>query len=314
MKTPLIVNELYAANDGTAAATIDQAYHLKRGAIAFFEEDGTLIPDTVSGPDQIDGSVVNAVVGLGDGKLININDITRDTFRYNYKVYTPSALKRMTIGGDGTNYSLNLPSVIPAGAVSIIHVYDTTQLNDTNPYREYIIPVAPTASAQDIIDAQIAAINNDERSIVVATASATDKGIVFTSKALDFMVTAGGVLANADVLEYNKVNHKHASYTVAANVSAYNVGSGTPSQLKTAESYFFATRGDGNYQNDAESELYTEDRLANPAINYDQYNCTYYLDSYPLKKSDDYVNELTIYFDNSVSAIKIALDAILGAL
>jgi len=314
MKTPLIVNQNYAADDGVAVATIDKAYHLKRGAIAFFDQAGTLIPDTVSSAAQITGSVVNAIVGVGNGKVININDITRDTFRYNYNAYRPAALKRMTIGGDGTNYSLNLPSTINPGDVAILHVYNTTQLNDTQTYREYIRPIAVGASAADIVNAMIDAVNSDVDAIAVATASATDAGIVFTAKKDDFMVTSGGVLANADVLEYNKVNHKFVAYTTAANVAKYDVGAGTPEQLKAAESYFFATRGDGNYQNDAESELYTEDRLAIPTISYDQYNCTYYLDAYPLKKSDDYINNLTIYFDTTLTALKTALDAILGAI
>ena len=314
MKTPLIVNELYAANTGTAASRIDLAYNLKRGSIAFYDYIGNLIADSVATPAAISGDVVNAVVGLGEGKVLNINDITRSTFRYNYHAYAAAVLKKMTIGGDGTLYSLNLPSTIPSGAVAIIHVYNTTQLNDTMNYKEYIVPVHVGASALQIVTAMVARINLDVDGIVTASINSTDKGITFVSKGFDFVVTAGGVLADADVLEYKKVNHKYVAYTTAGAVVKYNVGSGLFTQVYDAESYFFATRGNGNYQNDANNELYTEDRLAISTNTYHQYNTTYYLEPYALKKSDDYINELAIYIDSSKSALKTSIDTILAAL
>jgi len=315
MKTPLIVNEAYAANDGTTVGFIDKAYHLKKGSIAFFDTAGKIIAANVSGPAAIVGDTVNIVVGLGDGKVININDVTRDSFRYNYNTYAAAVLKKMIVGGNGSAYSLNLPSTIPAGAVAIVHVYNTSQLNDTMPYQEFVVPVAVGASAANIVAAVVATVNANSKTIVTAAAVSTDKGITFTAKAAfgyNFAVTVGGILANADILEHNLVNHKYVAYTTG--VTAFKVGNGLTSQLLAAEDYFFATRGDGNYDNAANDNLYTKMYLTNPALTYDQYNCTYHLNAYPLKKSPDFVNDLTIYINDDIDALKTAIDTILAAL
>lgn len=313
MKTPLIVNALYAASSGSVA-TIDKAINLDRGAIAFYDANGTLIPDTVSSPADIVGTVVNAVLGVGDGKVININDITRSTLHYNYTPYAAKALKKMGIGGDGANYSLNLPSTIPAGAVAILHIYNKTQLNDSMTYKEVVVPVATGASAADVVNAVVSAVNKIYNGFITASPVATDKGISFVANAtpgFDFVVTVGGILANADILEFNLVNHAYLAYAV--NVVAYGVGNGTQAQVKAAEDYFFATRGDGNYDNAANDNLYIKDYLGT-LPSYNQYNMTYYLEPYALKKSADYVNDLTIYIDSQTAGIKTSLDAILAAI
>ncbi len=315
MKTPLIANELYAANDGTAAATIDLSYHLKKGAIAFYDYGGTLIPDTVTDPADIVGRTVNIVVGDGLGGVININDVTRTNFQATATPYIAAAKKKMTIGGDGTSYGLNLPNVIESGATAILHVYNTTQLNDSETYDLYVVDVDINDDELAIITKLIAAVNVDPKALVTASAADTDKGITFIAKDyINFAVTASGVIANADVLEYNLVNHAYVNYTNAAIVADFKVGNGTPEQVKVAEDYFFATRGDGNYNNAANDNLYTKNYIATAGTTYHQYNATYFEDPTNPNHHTDYVNDLTIYIDSSITALKTSLDAIFGAI
>jgi len=316
MKTPLIVNELtYADNDGTTVSRIDLATHLKKGAIAFFDEDGNLIAANAS---SISGKLVNAVVGLGNGKIFNINSITRSTFNYTLSTSAQLVNKTMIVGGDGSSYSLNLPSPIPAGSTAIVRVHNITQLNDTRPYDEYVVPVAVGASATQIVNAIVAVVNADTNAIVSAAAKATNKGITFVgTKGFDFKITCSGVLADADILEYKLVNNVYTSgYASSSNVVEYVTGNATYAQMIAAENYSQYVRAGryDTYNDEMSTPFYLTDKAIADGdvsgVTYKQANCTYYDAPYMLKKSDDYINELTIYYTTERTGTPAATDSL----
>lgn len=319
MKSIFVINELtYADYTGTAPSRIDLATNLKKGAIAFYDETGTLIAHNAS---SVSGSTFTIVQGLGSGKVRVSGSIPMASLHYVATVYAAQVNKVMHIGGNGadTTYNLNLPSTITAGSVAVVNVHNGTKQDKLKPYDNYVIPIAVGDSEATVISKVIAQVNSDVNRIVTAsslTGGGFTSGIKFTGiKGDNFFITVGGILANADILEHNMINGVVSAYT-AAGVTKYVKGNGTTAQVLSDEKQFNAIRGDGNYKS-YNDEIYTPEYLATAGVLYTQYHLTYKEEANTLTKHHPFIGDVTIYTiptAGTATYSNVAIPAILALL
>lgn len=295
----LIVNHAVYAHTTGSIATIDLAKNLTIGAIAFYDASGVLIPSNAT---AINSNEIAMVVGLGNGRTIKIENISKVYLSYVKNAYAAATAKKMVIGGDGTSYSLNLPSTILAGQSAIIRIYNMTQLNDNNVYEEHVIPCVGGDSAATLLASAVTLINKNSK-LVTAAIKGSNVGLTLTQKSdANFTARCSGVFANADILEYKLVNNIHTpGYSSSTHVVPFYAGVGTYVQAVNAEKSTSIVNGNGNYPTDNDL-MYTEPATANSSVNYDVYTYTYSNKVTDQFKSMPVENTIVLYVNNTVTA------------
>jgi hypothetical protein len=232
----------------TTAAGLWAADTITVGGLGFFIEDGTLVASNASNIGTTPLTINMMRYGSVNKQSIQIN---RRNFTYTKTAYAApvaavKVLGNEVTGSTSTYGSLNLPSSISVGDIVGVNIIDTSKpAENTNRLKEYSFSVTTGdlltgATAANIITKLVALINADTSAIVTAVAQTdgtNNDGIKFTSDTAgsDFNIgIVGGVLQNADRLEYKVINDTYSASittTPVANVP----GSGTAAQILQLE-------------------------------------------------------------------------------
>jgi hypothetical protein len=168
----------------------------------------------------------------------------------------------------GTTYGLNLPSSPVIGTSASLTVIDRTKPFDhLNRSKTFEVVVGIGDIRQTIVAALIAKINAYSKGIVTAANVDTTNhnGFKLTAKVAgkDFTVVCGGILSNADVLEYQRIVNAGTAGLSAGDaqgltttVVKQSLGRGTVAQIAGLETEFAPMDGDGPREKQLQN-LYT---------------------------------------------------------
>jgi hypothetical protein len=247
----------YAAKTGggTIAGSWEST-SLVDGGIAMVDSNGTIIAANAS---AITSKYVELITKTSTVK--KSFPIYKSGFTYTKKAYTAPVAAVKFLGSDQAaaagSYSLNLPASLSVGdRVGIILVDLTKPFEDTRRYLPYTHTVVTgdllTGKAATNIIVKLKAVMEKDPMLPVTITLMEDgsnnvDGMKFTAKTAgsDFAISiAEGVLQNADIVEYKKVNNVYDSSSTEAveNVT----GNGTVAQIQ--ELLKATTSRDGNSQ------------------------------------------------------------------
>lgn len=305
MKELLVVtNDTYAAKTGGGTITADTFADLATGAIAIFDESGTII-DPANPSLALTGDKVYMAVGTGAGAPWLTSLIDRASLEYAVTDYQAPVAKIMWVGQDSAgNGSLNLPNPLVVGSTATVVVWNKSvrreEWNKSSLAYNYVVKAGD--NAKSIVDGLVAAINGNTKSIVTA-ANVADLGISFTGKVagVDFTLTVQNILANSTLTHSNTAKHLF--------------GHGTYAQLKEYEVQATARRGNVN------SFTYTNELWSMPSNlviggTYDVAVCNWKNATNDSLQTlqPTYKKELLIAVDSTKTAVRAAIVAILTAL
>lgn len=250
------------ADDG-AASVIGGAWEiddLTTGGIAVLGADGTLIAEAAA-------TVVDKQLQFAVGTPENMQVtpmIARNGFSYSKQAYVAPVKSKKFLGSDTAgsagSYSLNLPTSLSVGDTVGIAIIDKSKpmedLTGTKIYSFSVISgdLLTLTTSKNIIAKLVALINADTTRIVDATAlndATNNDGIQFLAKTagIDFAVahidgsstTKASILADADIVEYLKVNGAYDA--TSTNGVANNPGQGTYAQISALEAEYSSREG-----------------------------------------------------------------------
>lgn len=229
---------------------------LNAGALAVFDEEGELID--ASAP-AFSGKRIYLGMGTSEGHP-DISPLIPNTMQYSVQQYAAADQAEKYLGSDAAaaagNGSLNYPASISAGEVVGIDIVDLTKPtwhhNRTKRY-EFLTTSSSVLTgkvAGNVIYDLVALINADPDAIVTATAMEDGSNncdgikLVADTAGNDFNIgVVPGVLGNADVVEYLKINGEYnASSTTAV---PNNVGTGLATQIAELETEVNTWLGEG---------------------------------------------------------------------
>ncbi len=263
MEKTLIVKAgiAYAAKvGGGTIADVSEINSLAEGALAFFTEDGALIP--LAGPVPVVDNVF-AAVGMPTGyNFIKTGRISRDAVAYEQKTHVHAQAKIMVIGADtapaGGYGSFNLPATLAVGDTMGIWLYDgTKQFYDETRKKHYEVVATIGSSFNSMLTALAAKINADTDAVadvtVLSDATPDVIGLVFTAHTAgnSFDAIPDGLLINSDIQEsgldvsgaigvvFNTTYYTAAAWLALAGhvaVAAMNIAwEGSSTQIKDLE-------------------------------------------------------------------------------
>jgi len=240
---------------GGTIAGVAEITSLVEGAIAVFTENGIL----VAGSETEFASKSIFFGTMRDGVPV----FSRRFYRpldYTKLAYVAPAAKVVVVGSNtngGITYNLNLPSSPVVGTSGSVMIIDRARpFNDKRREKIYEHTATTGETAATFAAAIIAKINADPKGFV--TAAEVDvtnhDGFKITADTAghDFAVACGGILANADVLEYQNIvvagtggivqGYNSGLTTV---VVQHKTGRGTSAQILATETEYASMDGDG---------------------------------------------------------------------
>lgn len=239
MKEMLVINnDTYALGSDGVITSADDMNSLLAGAVAIFDEDGSVV-DPANPSVALTGDRVYMAVGLpGEASPYLTSLIDRATFEYAATPYSAPTAKIMFVGEDAAAAGdLNLPNPLVVGTTATIVVWDKSKrrekVNKTSQVYNYVIKTGDVAL--DIVTGLVAEINNNPKSIVTADAVGGDGGVELVGNVagVDFAVTVQGIL-------------QYATLTNAGGNDVHSFGHGTYQQMKDAEIHALVRRGNLN--------------------------------------------------------------------
>ncbi len=272
-----------------AVAGVWESNGLNAGTLAIFNQDGSVISDSVNvenvDSDTITGKMINLVMMTSDITQKVSVSIPRKGFKYSKLVYTAPVKAIKVLGGEKTGaastYNLNLPASISAGDLVGVNIIDLTKpFENTQRVKEYSFiatssDVLTGTGASNVLTKLAALINADSKSVVVATVnddSTNNTGLVLTAKIAgnDFAISKiDGVLKDADVVEYKIVNKVYTPSSTVG-VVANDIGHGTAAQVAKQE-VDLATRDGKHVGKVLENELWSAAKETDPNKTYLSY-------------------------------------------
>lgn len=321
------VNYAYDGSDDITGA--DEITSLSDGALACLEKDGTLVDDTL--PNVTQDAIYFALGRTTNGPLITpLIDLA--TLKYQKTAYVAPVAKVVVVGSNtnaGTTYNCNLPSSPVAGTIAEIMIINQDKSHhDRTREKIYQYQVKTGDSAASIQTAIIALINADANRIVNALEVDATNHDGFKLTAItagnNFSVVCGGILADADVLEYKEIKHAGTAgltegYTAAltAVVVANVVGMGTVAQIAEME-LDYSTELGNNGLDSRGVELYSAPSRVVAGATYTTYLLTWTTPSdNPLIPQPNMTQQLVISVpagDTGAGKTIAALDSILASL
>jgi len=263
---------LYGASTGAAITLIGQANLLAEGALAAFNDDGTLIAHDAT---TITGEHVTFAMGTSVGPVFSA-PVYRRHFSYNKTTYVAPAKKIMCLGTNasaGTTYNLNLPSAFVKGDTVGVDIIDFSKPIENTTRRTNVCIVCGGGETQaQVVAALVTTINADKRVNKVVVAVDLDSvghdGIQFTAHDVtdNFTVVGTDLLVTADIVEY-----KNVIYSPTLSLRGYLVGltaglapfvGGTGSAAQMTKMELDASAGHGNIN----SEMYAADLWSMPSV------------------------------------------------
>lgn len=321
------VNYAYDGADDITGA--DEITGLADGALACLEKNGTLVDDTL--PNVTQDAIYFALGRTSYGPLLTpLIDIA--SLKYQKTAYVAPVAKVIVVGSNtdgGTTYNCNLPSSPVAGTTAEIMLIDQDKPHHDRTREkiyQYVVKTGDTAAT--IEAAIIAKINADANRIATAAEidSTNHDGFSLTAVTAgnNFSVVCGGILAEADVLEYKEIKHagtagltegyaSGVSTVVVANV----VGMGTPAQITELELDYSTELGNTGLDSRG-VELYSAASRVVSTATYTTYVLTWTTPSdNPLIPKPNMTQQLVIAVpsgDTGAGKTIAALDAILASL
>lgn len=201
----------YAAKiGGGTIASVSEINLLTEGALAFFTEEGALVP--LAGPVPVVENVYAAIgMPTGTNPLIT-GRISRDKVEYELKTHVHAQAKIMVFGNDtagaGGYGSLNLPATLAIGDTVGIWVYDLKKpMWDETRKKSYEVAATVGSTFNSILTALVAKINahtaGKATAATILTVGGDVEGITLTAKTAgdNFEAISFGLIINADKME-----------------------------------------------------------------------------------------------------------------
>jgi len=273
----------------SAVAGVWEINKLSTGALALFNEDGSIISNDVDvtniTKNDITGDVVEIVLSTTTGTPKVSIPIRRKNLIHSKVPYSAPVAAVKVLGGEvnggASTYSLNLPSSISAGDYVGVDIVDLSKpVENTQRVKTYGFTAVNTDSLagtgiNNIISKLVSLINNDPNAVVTASANndgTNNTGIKFIAKSAgnDFAIAKeDGVLKDANIVEYKVVD---GIYTPSATttVIANDVGHGTYAHVAKSEKDLLPYSG-RNGGHVLENELWSAKNQAVPGLTYDTY-------------------------------------------
>lgn len=225
------------------AWTIDT---LTTGAIVFLKENGSIVDGTTPvAESDVAGAYITVQQKTPNGINKGSVPLYRKGFTYTKQLYVAPVATVKFLGSDDTLGSLNLPSSLTVGATVGLTIIDKSKNSwDTSATHSYSFNVVSGDSltglvSPNIIVKLIAKINADPNRIVDAlivddTTNATGIKLTARTAGKDFTVAQiSGVLQNATVVEYKRIDNE---YNASSTTAVVNVpGNGTSAQVLALE-------------------------------------------------------------------------------
>lgn len=257
----------YGGKSSGTAANIQDAVNMVEGAIGVFDETGTLIAGNAV---SISGNSLTFAVKRGSDLKISF-PVYKDNFSKSEVAYVAPAAKVMAIGSNtdaGTTYNLNIPSTIVEGQNAILSIIDTAKPTDEQTrIKAYEVPVLTGDTAITVMSRLMTKINADTKRLATMSkidATNSDGYLLTAVKAgVNFALSCGGILENADVLERTEVIYagtagvSKGAVSALTNLVANNTGHGTYAQMVEAELSASTHEGNNNYPGGS-NDLYTQ--------------------------------------------------------
>ena len=316
--TQIVKSGTYASKTGGGTITgLAEINSLVEGSVAFFNEDGTLIPD--GGATPLTGDTFHMAVGRasGQGGALIISNIQRDKFGWE-PAQTPSAAvnKVMTIGaGTVETGLLNLPTIID-GDIAVLLVENLSKKHDDNTRTQrYEVSLVSTDTATTIISKLVGKVTADTNRIITVADNGAHTGMTITGYTYeDFRVIPMGVLENADILEYHLKNGVYnAGIDTVADVVSFSKGVGTATVVDKLEYDSMINRGHSSSYRPYPG-LYGVNTLVEAGALYHIYRCRFENDrvNNPTKASSAFVQELNIAVKDDLGSPIIDITDILA--
>lgn len=250
------MNELLVAKDvllnakigGGTISGINEINLLAAGALAVFDDSNTMLTSSNAAAQLVGKKYVYFAVGSGDATIgAKVSQpVPREPVNYVKKFYVAPVKQAIAIGLDNSAGSMNIPT-IAVGDVAYLRVSDTDpeNVNMIRAHRyEYTAKTGDDAAA--ITAGVIAAINADSNATVVATAIASNTGILLTAKeyGYTFQVSLDGLIVSATIKcddtgsSLLPVFGSGTATEVAEIESEFNSEDGNTSRLYLASSYW----------------------------------------------------------------------------
>ena len=233
----------------TAVAGSWELTSLTNGELLCMDQDGTavdmLLPAITT--DELYFAVGRTTVAADTSVMIDIQSL-----EWSKQAYVAPVAKIMYIGDDTSSvYGLHMPTPI-AGDVASVRITDKTKEHfdaERVINVEYVVQDGDTeANVQTGIVAAIVANARAAAVVTAAVASTTVGNLGFTLTGVtageDFTATPGGILEDADVLQYQNVNGAYSAGMLTP--TAIVIGYGTAAQLTATESAYSTHDGNNN--------------------------------------------------------------------
>lgn len=303
---------------GATSGGFDNINSLADGAISFLEDNGTLISSTVPAPTR---DYFMVCLGRTTDGVKKSNLIYRPELTYEKVAYTAPVAKVMTLGNNssaqGVNLALTTITASTAGSVVGVIIEDLEKPvydNSRKMRYEYVTKEGDTHAI--MIAGIIAKITADANKIATVAAYTSNYGLVFTgvTAGYNFRAVGFGLLEDAYILEYKKVNGAYNASSTGSESVAVHKGYGTAAQISILEQLCSAEDGNTNRVEFADKMWTVSSRVE--ALNYDVYVLRWRNprtgDIHPLSAPD--LQELYIAVTTGNTNISGAIDTILASL
>lgn len=269
----------YKYGGGTIAGA-HEITSLAEGAIAFIEENGSLIDAAAPAPTtqffRIARGNANATNTTANPDLSNL--INRSNLEIAYQAYVAPVAKTMFLGSNngvspGTA-DLNIPATVYPGSYTVALTFLDVDVNNPARTKRWTYEALVASTAASVMAGLVTMINLD-----TATTGITATGITYVPGATYYGIQLSGTagvnftakgendLELADVVEYKVLNGTYTG-TAYTNTVDITYGEGTATQLTEIERVYSAE--EGNIQSDLlGSLLWTKSSQVVAAETYD---------------------------------------------
>jgi len=241
------MKNLFIAKDVAyaARATVATINSMADGECHVFEKNGAGLSTAGIASSTEDALYIAMGVESGGNPYIS-RLIDRKTCKVEMLKYQAATAKKMALGAETTSSpvgAINLPSAIEEGMEMNVW-YTNLDKTNTDPNAKILISqIATSTDTYATLFTKFIAKFNAEVNINVTVAQiGTQAGLMFTSGTAgeNFAVKGGGILADADRVEYHRLNEEYNSTTTCTELKK---GVGTPSKLLAMEYTYNANDG-----------------------------------------------------------------------